>query len=178
MSGKCLSVIPIARDAFENLVECADIDPDGDIALCVTNSSARKTVQLRSLITGELLGELAGHTRAPQYGQLSSDRRLALTSSFDETLRVWDLETFRCSRIVPDYCYRAVLSNDRDWIFGASWGHIKVFQVKTGSLWKTIRHPLRTSGARICISKDGSLLAATSNEAILCWQLVWIPEWE
>ena len=179
LSGKCLSAIAVARDPFENLVNCVDVASDGDIALCVTDSSARKTAQIRSLNTGELLGELAGHTRTPRYGQLSSDGRLAITSSFDETLRVWDMKTFRCSRIIPQYCYRAVLSHDGDWIFGTVGNGISIFRAKTASPWKSIQHPTRPiSSVQVRVSSDGSLLVAASADTILCWQLVWLPEWE
>jgi hypothetical protein len=44
---------------------------------------------------------------------------------------------------------------------------------------KTISHPTRPiSGDALCLSNDGSVLVATGGNAILCWQLVWVPEWE
>jgi WD40 repeat protein len=109
LSGKCLSVISVALYHSENLVQCVDIDGDGNIALCVTDSPVRKTAQVRNLNTGELLGELV--VRRPHSAQLSTRGRLALTTSHDSEdyhgeLAVWDMEAFHCSQMIPEDCER------------------------------------------------------------------------
>ena len=164
----------MARDALEKLVNCIDIDGPGKIVLCVADST-RKVAQVRSLATGELLGELVGHTGSPKYGRLSADGQTAVTCS--DAIKLWDMRTFQCVRIIREACYRAVFSSDGEWIFGAT-HNIMAWQVAIGRRYKTVRHPTRPIDGRPCISADGATLAATSDDAILSWQLVWLPQWQ
>jgi WD40 repeat protein len=97
-------------------------------------------------------------------------------------MKIWDIETFQCSEVIgDDLCWNPVFSPDGDWIF-ATWKsqEIRVFGVQNSwcSGWsRTVSHATLYSTSAIRFSGDGFVLATTCDDAVLCWQLAWIPMW-
>lgn len=119
------------------------------------------------------MGVWTGHSCSVFSLAFSPDGRTLASSSCDQTLRTWDLNTGSQGRVLgePNVEFGTAFSPDGTLL--AAWSNIatiRVFDVATGSLLHTLGHAARVWGA--AISPDGKTLASGGEDGtITMWDL-------
>ncbi|WP_225826435.1 helix-turn-helix domain-containing protein [Streptomyces naphthomycinicus] len=138
---------------------------------------ADRSVQLREIPSGRLLLEWrAGAADGPVRGKASpDDRLLALCRGDSSRLEVYDTNSRR--QLTAAQLSRArsgcrglqfSFSRDSKALLTLSTTKIQVWQVSSGKLLRTVRHPGTVEAA---LSPDGRFLAAIDTDEILVWRL-------
>ena len=81
----------------QSFVTCLAYDPQGMLA----SGSLDSTVKLWETVSGKLLRTLEGHTAALEMVAFSSDGRLLLSKSKDQTIRLWHCEIWETVAVIP-----------------------------------------------------------------------------
>ena len=79
----------------EQKTVCTDVSPDGRFVI-TADEQAAQGVRLWNLKDGSLMRRLDGHTGNPSDVCFSPDGRFALSSSFDKTVKLWEIESGKC----------------------------------------------------------------------------------
>jgi WD40 repeat protein len=159
------------------------ITPDGNRAVTVSGSSRSRdnTVRVWDLKTGEQLYELEGHRQKVTSVALLPGGKRVITSSYDGTVRVWDIDT-------PD-------TDDKPWVLDVG-GQVTAVSVmpdgervvvgswdKTMQVWdlKTRRRLFAVESHQgpvtsIAVLPDGSRIATgSSDKSAIVWNAEALP---
>jgi len=123
----------------------------------------------------ELVRTLAGHTGYAYRVALSGDGRLAVSTSYDKTLKVWDVETGRELRTLAGHRAEVTdvaLSGDGELAVSASEDQtVKVWDLASGRELRTLAG--HTGAVRgVAFSGDGRLAVSTSEDQTLkVWEV-------
>jgi Tol biopolymer transport system component len=157
--------------------------PDGKTMASQTQSG--KSVQLWDVPSGKELRRLEGHTKSISAIAFSSDGRSLVSSSWDGTIRLWNVATGRESKQFPAQQFPTT---------GLNRGTVQVYGVAISPdgrsvaagygdnvvrLWEAASGQLRAEFAghqcealNVAFSPDGSLLVSTSSDrTLLAWDL-------
>jgi WD40 repeat protein len=87
----------------------------------------------------------SGHTGEVNSVAIAPDERFMVTASGDHTLRIWELETGNCSRVLlghDEVVWRVAVSpNGRILASGSGDDTVRLWDIKTGALLQTLPHP-------------------------------------
>ncbi len=152
-------------------VECGAMSPDQRLLAVVWEQQ----IYLWDLANRRLLQHLAGHQKAINHVALSSQGRLVVSGSQDETLRLWDGFSGREQRLLEEPTGEvisvAVTADGRKVISGSQDGTIRVWDGLSGEeLWKGHSH----QGAIncLCLSFDEQWLASGGRDGLIgLWDL-------
>ena len=150
-------------------VECHSDDvttvlftPDGER---IVSASHDGDLRIWSVVTGECLRVLKGHTAEVRNLVLSPDGRMAYSGSWDKSIRAWDLKTGEEMFCIPnahDLIIRTLaLSPDGRHLYSGSWD-------RTVRVWDTETEKcvcaLGVRGVEsLALNEDGGVLAVGSN---------------
>lgn len=98
-------------DAGMRFVDIVAVIPGHIISTCRTPyiddsgtpRGHRRTLEIWDLSTGQVVGELEGHTGVVNDVAVTADGQLAISASSDKTLKVWDMETKQCIRTLEGH---------------------------------------------------------------------------
>lgn len=109
---------------------------------------------------------LRGHTDAVSSIDVSHDGRVIATGSLDHTVRLWDTQTGRTTRIFQahkDEVYAVAFSPDDRMLASSSYdGRVILWDVNTGKLLRTLQ--ITGWSVAVAFSSDGSQLAVASQK--------------
>lgn len=141
--------------------------PDGKI---LASSGADNLIVLWGVSEGRLLRTFEGHTGAATSVAFSSDGKTLASGGYDSTVRVWNTETGTTKQ---------VLTQGKEWVgswvfsvaflplggilASASVSQVRLWDVSTRRLLRTISVPSGTSCSVLAVSQDGSVFAARNN---------------
>ncbi len=149
-------------------------------------------VKLWNLATGRLVRELPGHAHYLQTLSFSRDGSILASGGDDWTIRLWDVNSGRPTRVIPAYevggsgpvmpCPVALAADGKTVAGGCINGLIVFWDVGTGLEHARLKRPPVIEQARVepfswiitalAISPDGQRLAAASNNTgIQIWDL-------
>lgn len=177
-TGHCLQTIQVHTGGISAVAFSAD-------GTRWASSSSDQTINLFSE-SGEHLQTLTGHrdiVRTIAFGK-SCDRLLLASGSFDQTIRIWDVQAGTCLKVLPDSC--AVLSltwlpnfglseGDRSDSFqlasGGDDGAIKLWDWQAATTWFSLEGH-RDGIWSLAASPDGRTLTSGSGDRTLkCWDV-------
>jgi WD40 repeat protein len=175
-SAECLKVL----HGHTDWVCSAVLSPDGR---CVVSGSGDNTLRVWNIESGECLKALQGHTQSVGPILLSADGRLAISlskrppsswlapeASGDDTLRVWDLESGKCLKVLHGHTRRvisAVINTDgRRVVSGSDDSTLRVWDVVSSECLKVLEG--HTAGVNsVALSLDGRRVISGSNDKTL-----------
>ncbi|MCX4657280.1 NB-ARC domain-containing protein [Streptomyces microflavus] len=116
---------------------------------------------------------LTGHTSTVNSVAISPDGTWLATTSYDETVRVWDRATGTCTTTLTghtDTVYSVAISPDGTWLATTSWDEtVRVWDRATGTCTTTLTGHTEPVTS-VAISPDGTWLATTSyDETVRVW---------
>jgi predicted Zn finger-like uncharacterized protein len=116
-----------------------------------------------------------GHTHSVSSVSFSPDGRQALSGSWDNTLRLWEVATGRCLRTFEGHAkwvYSVSFSPDGLLALSGSWDQtLRLWEVATGSCLRTFAGPTE-SVLSVAFSPDGRLaLSASGFLLVLLWEV-------
>ena len=158
-TGQCLRVFKGHTDRNIGAI----LSPDGQHVL---SGSHDGRVTLRDANTGKFLSQMAGHTQGVNNVVFGPEGK-ALSSSADETLRLWDLNTAKCVRVIGGHTRRhwmvSVAYNCKAKL-AATYGNdrsICLLDLDTG---KEVRKLTGKMGhTSVCFSPDGERLLSSGQ---------------
>ncbi len=181
-----LELRPQLFEGHRELVSVVVPTPDGKRVLSACNSVFRegKLVQgtdrdilvWDSLTMSKALEPLSGHTGTITSLAVSKDSKFALSGSFDQTMRLWDLETGKLvktfSRPAPGLGPVLGVAFSPDGSKAVSGGHqLVLWNVQTGRPIATYRNPPGHTKA-VAFAPDGKSFATVAvNSSIRIWDL-------
>ncbi|WP_437839850.1 CHAT domain-containing protein [Sorangium sp. So ce1153] len=122
-----------------------------------------------------LLRTLEGHTDAVDGVAITSDGRIAVSASWDKTLKVWDLATGQLLRTLEGHTDAvmgvAVTPDGRIAVSASLDKTLKVWDLATGQLLRTLEgHTDVVSG--VAVTPDGRIaVSASSDKTLKVWDL-------
>jgi WD40 repeat protein/serine/threonine protein kinase len=116
-----------------------------------------------------------GHTNYVSSASFSPDGRFALSGSFDNTLRLWDIETGKCLRTIEghtDFIPCVSFSSDgRYALSGSSDKTLRLWDIDTGKNLRTFKG-CTSSVNSVSFSQDGRFaLSGSYNGTLRLWQV-------
>lgn len=119
------------------------------------------------------LGKLEGHHHAVNGVAISPDGKRAATASFDCTVRLWDLASRECLRVLGGHespVRHVAFSPDGQWLLSGSWDKTaRLWEVQTGKEIRALRgHEWPVLD--VAISPDGHQ-ALTCSDGFRLWNL-------
>jgi WD40 repeat protein len=133
---------------------------------------------LRWTTAGEIAGlerTLSGHTNWVNAVTVTPDGERAISASYDQTLRVWDLATGAELRTLSAHAYRVnamAVTPDGQQAVSASYDQtLKVWDLATGALLRTLRgHALEVNA--VAVTPDGErAVSASADGRLKVWDL-------
>ncbi len=170
-SGKLVKVLKT-----DHLVHSISFSPDGKYVA----SAAGRFVKIWSFKSGELVGEINGHSKDVTSVSFSPDGKYLATGSRDKTVKLWDtrnwklIKTFRISFFRRKSHFGSVeavsFSPDSKYLASAGMdGTVRLWNVESGDLIKTIG---KFAVCSITFSPDGRYLAiGLSDGTIKLWNV-------
>lgn len=123
---------------------------------------------------GPLIRTLAGHAGSVRSVALTSDGRLAVSASDDQTLKVWDVESGRALHTLAGHTNRVTavaLSPDGRLVVSASWKTLKVWDVARGQELHTLIGHTKEVNA-VALTPDGRLVVSASwDNSLRVWDV-------
>jgi WD40 repeat protein/serine/threonine protein kinase len=172
---KTLEAIPgeEAQALYEG--EDATLALKGDSPNATPVRAALKLARERLPNSKRLLRTFKGHTHSVRSVCLSGDARLALSGSWDKTLKLWEVSAGRLLRTFEGHadCVRSVcLSPDGCLaLSGSSDKTLKLWEVSAGRLLRTFNghtHSVRS----VCLSADARLaLSGSEDKTLKLWEV-------
>ena len=182
-TGKQLNTI----NAHKRYVNSVTFSPDGKtIATAGVDGyfildGHKKTsgmVHLWDVDTGKLLNTFKGHTEGCNGVAFSPDGKTLISSSWDETIRFWDVVTGTQKQSITVQSSHGVedilLSPDGTILASySSWGGISLWDIDTGNLLRMMKQQTSDIDAlyNIVFSPDGKKLVSVSGEGIRIWDV-------
>jgi len=155
------------------------ITPDGRRAI---SSGLDKTLRVWNLDTGQCVWTLKGHTDRVECVTMTPDGRLAVSGGGtkiashgvfdvpDNTLRVWDLESWQCLHMMEGHtdCVRSlsVTPDGQLAVSGSEDQTLRVWNLQSGQCLKVLRGH-SDSVESVCITPDGQLAVSGSTDKTL-----------
>ncbi|KZT35876.1 YVTN repeat-like/Quino protein amine dehydrogenase [Sistotremastrum suecicum HHB10207 ss-3] len=119
--------------SHSDAIMASEVSPDGRL---VASSAWDQTVQIRNIITGELIHTLVGAHGQNWAVKFSPDSSLVAGGSGDQTLRIWDVNSGKLIHAFDGFrgWIRSISFSDnlRYVSAGASGGHLRIFDIKEG----------------------------------------------
>jgi WD40 repeat protein len=118
---------------------------------------------------------VVGNRDAVSIVAVTADGRRAVSSSYDKTLKVWDLETGRVLRTLEGHTIRvegvAVTADGRRAVFASYDKTLKVWDLETGSALRTLEgHTDGVTG--VAVMADGRrAVSASYDKTLKVWDL-------
>jgi WD40 repeat protein len=149
---------------------------DGDrllIGSAARDSENYGIVQLVDASTGRVRRTLNGHTRPVCSLSVSPDGRQLATSSWDRTVRLWDISAGRELSVLPEQpaTVFAVAFSPAGSLLATAGRQVSIWDVTHDAF---LRELPGTTGRLYCVafSSDGTLLAAAGQEGVIhVWQV-------
>ena len=122
------------------------------------------------------LWTLGGHSEKVGAVSLGADRRVAVSASDDETLKVWDVTTGKCLRTLAGHrtkvCDVSVSGDGRVAVFGSYDEMVKVWDLTTGRCLRTLEGHSDPVAA-VSLDADGLIMVSVSWDQMLkVWNLM------
>ena len=173
-TGQCLQTLQGYSDRVFSLA----FSPDGRL---LATGSEDRLVRVWDVKRGQLLNTLSGHTdevRSVAFTPVETFRRnvstatnavgyLLASGSYDRTVRLWDVDTGECLKILEKHTHRvwsvAFSPDGRVLASGSSDRTIKLWDISTGQCLKSLlghSRQIRT----VAFSPDGQTLASGSDD--------------
>lgn len=156
--------------------EQAGVRSFSDLLACATREPWLRPLQSALCPPGTaLLRTLEGHSRGVSYVALTSDGRRAVSASYDNTLKVWDLDTGREVHTLvghSDSVTSVAVSTEASLVISGSIdGTLKVWDLDTGSqLCTHEKHSDWVDG--VAMSADGRrAVSASRDKTLKLWDL-------
>ncbi|KAJ3402300.1 hypothetical protein HDV05_008600, partial [Chytridiales sp. JEL 0842] len=115
--------------------------------------------------------ELKGHTDGVMCLQFDDCNGTLVTGSYDSTVRVWDVETGECLKVLTGHtrCVRGLQFDDNKLVSGSIDRTIRIWSMKT---FECIRVMEGHTDAVVCVNFDDKLLASGSADGtIRVWNI-------
>jgi WD40 repeat protein/serine/threonine protein kinase len=150
-------------EGHTGIVTSVCFSPDGRWVL---SGSKDKTLRLWEVATGQCVRTLEGHARSVAFVCFSPDGHLALSGSVDES-RLWDVETWLCTRTFAGVCSACFTPDGQSVVSGGS-RSMHLWEVSTGQCVRVFKFetPDKNSpsvtlpsfaGGSVSLSPDGHL---------------------
>ncbi|NER19840.1 MAG: protein kinase [Symploca sp. SIO1C2] len=151
--------------------------PDPSQLFIFPPAAVKKSDSQISTLRGKCIHTLKGHLSSVFSVAISPDGKHLASGSFDNTIKLWDLETGKLLRTLTGH-YEPVLTlafspNSEILVSGSVDDQIKLWDLATGSVKLTITDDLdAVVSLAIAISPDGQLLATGGDhQKLKIWQL-------
>ncbi|MCY4147297.1 MAG: protein kinase [Chloroflexi bacterium] len=163
-----------------NWTWAADISPDGSLVasgsgplyLPDSPDDLDASARVWDAATGQQVVALQGHANTVDSVRFLSDGKQLLSASWDGTIRLWDLETGRETRLyriphemgsAPPRVYMIdLLPNRQQFVSGSQDGIIRLWDIDSGEILREYRgHTAQVNGVHV--SGDGRLMASASG---------------
>ncbi|OUC15722.1 MAG: hypothetical protein B0A82_05510 [Alkalinema sp. CACIAM 70d] len=161
LTGSCLMVL----HGHQTSIQSVSFSPSGKFL-----ASAGDLLNVWDAITGEIVASFNGHHQAIWSAKFSPDEQVIATSSADQTIKLWSLESKACLRTMKGHTDRVYsLAFHSSGEFLASAGHdasIRFWNIFTGEVTKIIEG---YSNGIICLqfSPNGGYLAVSKSNKIV-----------
>jgi WD40 repeat protein len=160
--GPALAPVPAGELAF------AAPSPDGRMIAAVVRRPGGATVVLWDLPSGQLRGELRGHTDDIAAIAFSADSARLATASWDRTARIWDVA--RGALAAPPLAHldsldHVAFSPRGELVATVSGSRAQIWDARTGRpLTAPLEHPAQVTSA--AFRGDGSALVTSSRDGL------------
>ncbi len=122
---------------------------------------------------------LLGHSSSIEVVRITANGRRAVSAAHDDTIRVWDVETGECERVIrtPDAVFSLNITPDGQWaVSGDLYGEKRVWDLATGACERVLEDSDKVTsevkGLHISVTPDATRAAAGSvRGAIKIWSL-------
>jgi WD40 repeat protein len=129
-------------------------------------------VHLYDINTWELIQTFKGHTDYVATGLFTPDGFLAITTSSDKTVRVWDIQSGKCLRVIEDHHYPVFglsISASRKLMATMDFHTIMIWNLPDFSCCRTIVDD-DMSFMSVDLSPDGQRVAAVCSNTVRLWE--------
>ncbi|OKH53182.1 serine/threonine-protein kinase [Scytonema sp. HK-05] len=156
---------------YSNSILSVAISPDGKTIA----SNSNDTIKLLSLVTGQEISTLSGHTDTVNFLSISSDGQILVSGSEDTTIKIWNMATGQEIRTLEGHTNSvhtlAFSHNGKILADGSDDNTIKLWNLATGDEIRTLRG--HSNWVRsVAFSPDGKTLASGSfDKTIKLWNL-------
>ncbi|KAI8815984.1 quinon protein alcohol dehydrogenase-like superfamily [Fimicolochytrium jonesii] len=129
--------------------------------------------------------ELTGHTDSVMCMYYDEARSLLVTGSYDYSIRVWNVDTMECIKILSGHtrCVRGIQMDDTKIVSGSMDRTIRIWNMQT---FECVRVLEGHAAGVVCLNFNGKLLATGSTDgtirvwdlsAACCFQLTGHTDW-
>jgi serine/threonine protein kinase/WD40 repeat protein len=166
-TGHALAVF----DAHPDIIWCVALSPDGRYAATGGQHKATEgrdpanhdVLRLWDVASGRLLRKLPGHQQVIHHVTFTSDSHWLVSSSWDHTVRIWDVTGQRAPRqlLLDAPCLATALRpGDKELVVGTTDGQIRVLDLDTGEERTRFRGP---GDDCLAVSPDDQYLLACGS---------------
>ncbi len=157
-----LAAIPVPRSSYhtDKLV----LSEDGTKALITGDENL--TLLLYDLEHKSLIHALSGHSEEIRSLAMTPDARLGFSAAGDGTLRVWDLSTGVCLRVIPSVASSVAITDDgRIGFSGGRGAGVSVWALDDGALIRKLSGiPESEQDPEFVASPDGKVLVMRNSD--------------